>query len=131
MDDVQVAITQVVQLLPLQPRLDLGTAILRLAFVAEFKSHFTPNNAIQVFTQACSIDHHPTADHLEPLAPYLAFVSLMMRYREGLRHPETAVWRSRWGSRAQPWLDEEFGRLGFKQNKQATGFHFQNATLIG
>ena len=109
MDDVQVAIAQ---LIPLQPQLDLGTAIFRLAFVAEFQSHFTRDVAIKVFTHASSIDHHPTADHLGPLMPYPAFVAIMMRYREGLRNQDTSSW-SKLGYGSDYWLNQEFGRFGF------------------
>ena len=113
MDDVQVAIAQFI---PSQPQSDFGTAILRLAFVAEFQSHFTQGAAIQVFTQASSISHHPTADHLEPLMPYPAFVALMMRYREGLRHQGTASWTTQLTGKSDriSWLNQEIGRFRFK-----------------
>ena len=120
MDDVQAAIAKVVPLIPLQPQQSLGPAILRLAFVAEFPSHFFKNVAIKAFTDASSIDHHPTADHLGPLMPYPAFVALMMQYREGLGNPEKGIWKIYIGrycsalSAQERWLDEEFGRFGFK-----------------
>ncbi len=116
MDDVQVAIINVIQLPPPQPLRDLGTAISQLAFVAEFSGHFTPAVAIQVFTQASSIGHRPTANHLEPLMRYPAFVALMMQYREGLRNPDTAP--SPWTRREGPsaWLNHEFAGFVFKDS---------------
>ena len=117
MDDIQAAIAKVIPLIPLQPQHDLGKAILRLAFVAEFSNHFFKNEAIQLFTQASSINYQPTVDQLEPLLPYPAFVVLMMEYREGLRNQATSPWNRRWGAH-QPaesnWLGEEFERFGFK-----------------
>ena len=125
MDDVQVAIARVIQLIPQQPQQGPGTAILRLAFVAEFPSHFSKDVAIQIFTHASSIDHYPTADHLEPLMPYPAFVALMMQYREAHRNPETAIWKKLTITeryRTTPgtqeyWFNQEFGRFGFKPKK--------------
>ena len=126
MDDVQVAIAGVIQTIPSQPLQHLGTAILRLAFVAEFPTHFFPYVAIQVFTHASSIDHYPTADDLEPLMPYPAFVALMIQYREALRNPETAIWKKlrihsmmhgeyRFTIATEEyWFKKEFGRFGFK-----------------
>ncbi len=113
MDDIQLAIVKVIELTPpLPPPLlsyqgfpsqlssGLGTAISRLAFVAEFPSHFTKEVAIRAFTQASSINRRPTANDLGPLVPYLAFLALMMKYREGLRNPASqrnrdweCVWR--------------------------------------
>ena len=113
MDDIQVAIAKVIELTPPHPPQGLSTAILRLAFVAEFQSHFTRGVAVQVFTQASSIDHRPTADHLEPLMPFPAFVALMMQYREGLRDKNTAPWNGRRGD-CNSWLDQELGHFGFK-----------------
>ena len=109
MDDVQVAIAQ---LIPLLPWLDFGTAILRLAFVAEFQSHFTQDIAIRVFTDASSIDYLPTADHLEPLMPYPAFVALMMGYREGRCCSATPSWQKPLSRCFR--LEQGFERLGFK-----------------
>ena len=112
MEDVQVAITKVIERTPIHPLKDLSTEILRLAFVAEFPGHFTRRVAVQVFTQASSIDHHPTANHIEPLMPYPAFVVLMMRYREGLGNKDTAPWKG-WYHPGS-WLDTELEHFGFK-----------------
>ena len=118
MDDIQAAIADVIPLISLQPQQGLGTAILRLAFVAEFPSHFSRDVAIQMFTDASSISHHPTVDHLKPLLPHPAFVVLMMQYREGLSNPDTSIWKRQWPSYVpayaeRKWLNQEFGRLGF------------------
>ena len=114
MDDVQAAIANVIHLIPLPPSsLGIGTAILRLAFVAEFQNHFFQDVAIEVFTEASSIVYQPTADHIARLMPYPDFVALMMEYREGLRNPETAPWRKQWISEDN-WLVEQFRRFGFK-----------------
>lgn len=122
MDDVQVAIARAIQLIPLQPTQGPGRAILRLACVAEFPNHFFKDVAIQIFTDASSIHHHPTADDLDPLMPYPAFVALMMEYREGLRNPETATW-TKWqiyghyrsqNDLQEAWLNQTFGRFRFK-----------------
>ena len=121
MDDIQAAIAKFIPLIPLQPQRGPGTAISRLAFVVEFPSHFFDDDAIQMFTDASSINHRPTADHLEPLMPFPAFVVLMMEYREGLRNPKTASWQYlvyTWGSQdtaLQEWLNSKFGGYGFKQ----------------
>ncbi len=124
MDDVQVAIAKVIQLIPPHPPSHpqsytlpaLGTAILRLALVAEFPSHFSKGVAIQVFTQASSIDNvcRPTAHQLEPLMPYPVFVALMMQYREELHNPDAAK-RIKQHNGTPPWLDHAFGRFEFKQ----------------
>ena len=121
MDDVQVAIAKVIQLIPPPPPphsypqspLGLSTAILRLAFVAEFPSHFPKSVAIQVFIQASSIDYRPTADQLGPLMPYPAFVALMMQYRELLHNPDTAKYIKQTNG-TPPWLNNGFGHFGFK-----------------
>ena len=120
MDDVQVAIAKVIQLIPPPPPpiyplptpLGLGTAILQLAFVAEFPSHFSKAVAIQVFIQASSIAYRPTADQLEPLMPYPAFVALMMQYRELLQNPDTAK-NIKQANGNPSWLNNGFGRFGF------------------
>ena len=112
MNDVQVAIVKAIQLDPPQPLQDLSTVISRLAFVAEFQSHFTQDLAIKVFTQASPITHYPTADHLKPLLPYPAFIVLVMKYREGLRNKDTALWPKGYGAENR-WLNEELGRFGF------------------
>ena len=124
MDDIQTAIADVIPLIPLQPQHDLGKAILRLAFVAEFPSHFFTNDAIKIFTDASPINHHPTAGHLKPLLPHPEFLALMMQYREALSSPETAIWRKQvnvngflQNSTQQKWFNEEFGRFGFKPKK--------------
>jgi hypothetical protein len=92
MDDIQVAIVKVIQLFSRVPLQNLKTAILLLAFVAEFPSYFTNDFAIKVFTDASSIQYRPTADDLEPLMAYPAFVALMMKYREGLSTSMVAIW---------------------------------------
>ena len=113
MDDVQVAIAGVIQIISPQPPRDLGTAILRLAFVAEFPSHFFQDVAVEVFTHASSIKYQPTAADLRPLMPYPAFVALMMRYREGLSKSNT----SRKCEQTVPsWLHTEFRNFGLKPN---------------
>ena len=123
MDDVLVAIPKVIQM-PQQPRQDLCTEILRLAFVAEFPSYFSKDLAIRMFIQACSTRLHPTANDLGPLMAHPAFVALMMQYREGLANPDGTIWPGSsfktdiWGvprlMTAEMWLDEQFEAFAFK-----------------
>jgi hypothetical protein len=120
MNDVQVAIAKAVgsNLLP-----GLHTRIARLAFVAEFPSHFSKDFAIKVFTDASIIDSHPTVDDLEPLIAYPAFIALMMQYREGLCNSDKAIWKKTlvrtFSRQMEPmnermWLNVQFGSFGFK-----------------
>src|SRR5258706_3370960 len=114
MDDIQVAIAKIVHTIPPGPPQDLDTAILRLAFVAEFPKHFTKSVAIKVFTQASLIHYRPTAYHIMLLIPHPAFVALMMLYREGIRDPDTASRTQKHGPGS--WLDREFDRFAFKDS---------------
>jgi len=126
MDDVQVAITKVIQCIPVGE--GVTKAIALLAFVAEFPTYFSGPFPIQAFMKACSINYRPTADDLRPLLPYPNFLALMMQYREGYRDRNNAPWRSAnlnydvdWEGLAPaarfagegPWLVEEFKLLGF------------------
>ena len=107
MDDVQDAIANVIQ------SVTPAKAITRLAFASEFPDRFTASFATELFTKACSLDYHPTADDLEPLMAQPALVGLIMQYREGLGNPEQAVWRHLvFGS--QTWLQHHINSLGFK-----------------
>src|SRR5260221_13796646 len=60
MDDVQTAIVHVIK--SLSSEQGIGEAIARLAFIAEFPSHFTISFATQGFTRACSLGYYPTAN---------------------------------------------------------------------
>ena len=120
MDDVQVAITKVIQIPP-QPQPSLRTAISRLAFVAEFPSYFSQAFAIQTFRNASAIQYRPAADDIKPLMAHPAFVVLMMEYREGLINPSKPPWATydpylgRYVStNCDQWLDKQFSSLGFK-----------------
>jgi len=125
MDDVQVAITKVIQIPP-QPQPGLRTEILRLAFVAEFPSYFSKDFAIQTFRNASAIQYRPAADDIKPLMAHPAFVVLMMGYREGLANPNKAPWTRHYNydseneneyeytANDQLWLREQFSSLGFK-----------------
>jgi len=126
MDDVQVAIVQVAIARVTQKPPD-GEAIARLAFIAEFPSHIYQNVAIQVFTDACSIDFSPTADDLKPLMAFPPFVARLMQYREAHSNPDRSrpnmatylTVRGRDGRVenrlvAKEWLDTQFESFGFK-----------------
>jgi len=119
MDDVQVAITKVVQIPPQQPHPGLRIAILRLAFVAEFPSYFSKFFAIQTFRNASAIQYRPAADDIKPLIAHPSFLVLMMQYREGLGNLNAAPWTKtvNWeivSTDDKWWLDEQFSSLGFK-----------------
>ena len=121
MDDVQVAITKVIQIPP-QPQPSLRTEISRLAFVAEFPSYFSKGFAIQTFRNASAIQYRPVADDIKPLMAHPAFVVLMMEYREGLANPSIRPWTTYnrcIGAQVptnndQLWLDQQFSSFGFK-----------------
>jgi hypothetical protein len=114
MDDVQVAITKVIQIPP-KPRQNLRTEIALLAFVAEFPSYFSKAFATQVFIKASSILYHLTADDVKPLMAYPAFVVLMMQYREGSRTNEGAIWMGcPYYGQEYMWLDKQLQSFGFK-----------------
>src|SRR5260370_16762930 len=125
MDDVQFAIVHVIK--TLSSGQGIGKAIARLAFTAEFPSHFTFAFARHLFTEAYSLDYHPTANDLAPLIIHPAFVALMMQYREGLGNPDNAIWGMPempiqsvpWIVQPQrperQWLDKELQSLGFKR----------------
>jgi len=113
MDDIQVAITKVILIPP-----KLRTEISRLAFVAEFPSHFSKESAIKVFIDASSITYDLTADDIEPLMVHPDFVVLMMQYREGCAKPDKSMWEKSsypWRTMdAQMWLSQQFTPFGFK-----------------
>jgi len=119
MDDIQVAITKVILIPP-----KLRTEISRLAFVAEFPSHFPKELANIVFIEASSIKYDLTANDIKPLMAHPNFVVLMMQYREGCGNPDGAIWKKshyqtyRGGPMmamdAQRWLNEQFTSFGFK-----------------
>jgi hypothetical protein len=128
MDDVQAAIVIVIRSILPGPR--IGKAIARLAFIAEFPDKFSSSIADQVFTEACSVEFHPTADDLKPLMARPDLVALMMQYREGLSNPDKAIWKesksesnppsasmSIWPRLSrlpeQRWVNEQLGSLGF------------------
>jgi hypothetical protein len=126
MDDVQAAIVNVIP--SILPGLGIGKAIARLAFIADFPGNFSSSVAEQIFTKACSMGFHPTADDLKPLMAHPALVALMMQYREGLSNPDQAIWkRSKPGPnppsmapwqwlhmrQEQRWAIEQFKSLGF------------------
>ena len=117
MDDVQGAITKVIQSIS-PPRLTFGIdkAIERLAFIAEFPSHFSRDDAVHAFIRACPTSVYPTTHDLKPLRNHLDFVVLMMQYREGLRNPSQAQWMLMGviTRDVMAWLNSEFEALGFK-----------------
>lgn len=90
MDDVQVAITNVIQ--RMHAGRGITKAIALLALVAEFPDSLPGNFAIQMFINACSITQHPTADDLKPLFAFPGFLAIMMQYREGRANPNNAKW---------------------------------------
>ena len=119
MDDIQLAITKAIQIRP-RP---LRTEILRLAFVAEFQSYFSQDFAIEIFTNACSLKYHPTANDLRPLMAHPAFVVLLIQYREGRGNYDAAIWNVRRCGKdgrpvqrmdAETWLTEQFTSFRFK-----------------
>jgi hypothetical protein len=118
MDDVQVAIVKVIR--SISPGPGIGKAIGRLAFIAEFPGNFSSSVAGKIFTKACSMDFHPTADDLKPLMAHPALVALMMQYQEGLSNPGKAIWKesksesnpqSGWLPE-QRWVNKQLGSLG-------------------
>jgi len=80
MEDIQIAITRVITHLP-SP--GIGQAIGRLAFMAEFPSHFSLSLAGDVFLQVCSLSSTPTVDDMKPLMAYPVLVTAMIKSREG------------------------------------------------
>jgi hypothetical protein len=109
MDDVQVAIIKIIHMSP-QYRADIS----RLAFIAEFPSHFSQPFAVQVLISASSVTYDLTAADVKPLMAYPAFVVLMMNYREGVGNPSRAIWMRHPSRELYAWLNKQFESFGFK-----------------
>jgi len=110
MNDVQDAITKVIQTPPRPP----GTEFPRLAFAAEFPSHFSKALAIQLFINASSITYFPTVNDVPPFAAHTAILALLMQYREGFGNSDVAPWDQYRSCSRQDWLSKKFESLGFK-----------------
>lgn len=95
MEEVQAAIVRVIESKWLGP--DISGPISILCFIAEFPEHFKKDcrkdYVQQIFVQACSVYHYPSAEDLGRLMAYPDIMVAMMKYREGELNPARAVWK--------------------------------------
>jgi hypothetical protein len=88
--------------------LGISGAISILCFIAEFPEHFSEDDVQDIFVQACSTGHYPSAKDLGRLMAYPDLLVAMMKYREGQLRPETAVWRPKPIPKPQPMVPSMF-----------------------
>ena len=81
MEDIKMAITRIITNMT---SAGIGQAIERLAFMAEFSTHFSVSLAGDIFLQACSISSTPSANDLKPLMAQPRLMAAMIKNREGM-----------------------------------------------
>ena len=81
MEDIKIAIPRVISKLP-SP--EVGQAVWRLAFMAEFPAYFSVSLAGGVLLQSCSLSSTPSSDDLKPLMGYPALIAAIIRKREAM-----------------------------------------------
>ena len=128
MEDIEMAITRIITNMT---SLGIGQAIERLAFMAEFSTHFSVSLAGDVFLHACPLSSTPSGNDLKPLMARPGLIAAMIKNRESMLRsqletelrpisPQGLSWDPPVsprppGPQLEAWLLEELDSFGFSR----------------